>query len=132
MESVLDITVRSSDIDLNGHLNHVRYVEFMEQGRRAWYERIGFPLESFHAEGMMTSIVNIDMNFRRECRENDRLQVVSKPAKVGRSSYVFDQAIINTDQEVCTDARVTCVIMDLATRRSTEVPDKLRLHFPSV
>ncbi|MFD0616843.1 acyl-CoA thioesterase [Paenibacillus sp. GCM10027629] len=131
MESLLDITVRSSDIDLNGHLNHVRYVEFMERGRKAWYELIHFPLESFHSHGIMTSIVNINMNFRRECHEHDALQVVTKPVKVGRSSYVFDQTIINSDQLVCADARVTCVIMDLATRQSTSVPDKLRSHFPS-
>jgi len=131
MESVLDITVQSSDIDMNGHLNHVRYVEFLEWGRRAWYELIRFPLESFHSEGIMTSIVNIQMNFLRESYEHDPLRVLTKPVKVGRSSYVFDQMIMNDDQEVCADARVTCVIMDLATRQSTSVPDKLRSHFPS-
>jgi len=131
MESLLNITVCSSDIDLNGHLNHVRYVEFLERGRRDWYEQIRFPLESFHAEGIMTSIVNIQMNFRRECHEQDRLQIVTKPAKVGRSSYIFDQMIMNREHEVCADARVTCVIMDLSSRQSTAVPDKLRLHFPS-
>jgi hypothetical protein len=41
MEAVLETVVRCTEIDVNGHVNNARYVEYLEWGREAWYEAHG-------------------------------------------------------------------------------------------
>lgn len=129
MEARLPVIVRSTEIDVNGHLNNAKYLEYMEWGRKQWYDLIQMPFESFHAHGILTAIVNININYRKECRQNDELEVVTTPLSVGRTSYVFHQQIVNQQQIVCAEAKVTCVIMDLYTRKSAPVPAALRQYF---
>ena len=44
METSLEIVVRPTEIDVNGHVNNAKYVEYLEWGREEWYERNGLPL----------------------------------------------------------------------------------------
>ena len=44
-EVVLETVVRCTEIDVNGHVNNAKYVEYLEWGREEWYERRGFPYE---------------------------------------------------------------------------------------
>jgi YbgC/YbaW family acyl-CoA thioester hydrolase len=93
MEAILEVTVRSTEIDINGHVNNAKYVEYLEWGRKLWYDLIEMPFDSFHAHGILTAIVNMNINYRKECHQNDQLQVITSPAKVGRTSYVFERKI---------------------------------------
>ena len=38
METSLEIVVRPTEVDVNGHVNNAKYVEYMEWGREEWYE----------------------------------------------------------------------------------------------
>ncbi len=69
METSLDIIVRSTEIDVNGHVNNAKYVEYLEWGREDWYERIGMSYDHLLALGAVTVAVNLNLNYRRECRQ---------------------------------------------------------------
>ena len=129
MEDVLQIIVRSTEIDVNGHVNNAKYLEYLEWGRENWYENAGLPYDRFLEMGIQTVTVNININYRKECRQNDRLSIHTKPEKIGGSSYVLRQEIFNQHGEKCADALVTSVAMDASTRKSREVPDELRSLF---
>ena len=45
METTLEIVVRPTEIDVNGHVNNAKYVEYLEWGREEWYESNGLPYE---------------------------------------------------------------------------------------
>lgn len=129
IEDVLEIIVRSTEIDVNGHVNNAKYLEYLEWGRENWYENAGLPYERFLDMGIQTVTVNININYRKECRQNDRLSIRTRPEKVGRSSYVLLQEIYNQHGHKCADALVTSVTMNATTRKSCEVPDELRTLF---
>ncbi|QQZ11604.1 acyl-CoA thioesterase [Heyndrickxia vini] len=129
MEDVLEIIVRSTEIDVNGHVNNAKYLEYLEWGRENWYENAGLPYDRFLDMGIQTVTVNININYRRECRQNDQLSIRTRPEKVGRSSYVLLQEIYNQHGEKCADALVTSVTMNSLTRKSCDVPDELRTLF---
>ena len=38
MKTSLDIVVRPTEIDVNGHVNNAKYLEYLEWGREEWYE----------------------------------------------------------------------------------------------
>ncbi|MBD0382486.1 acyl-CoA thioesterase [Paenibacillus sedimenti] len=129
MKSKLDIIVRSTEIDVNGHVNNAKYLEYLEWGREEWYEQCELPYDAFSQMGIQTVTVNININYKKECRQGDKLTVTCQPEKIGRSSYVLKQEIMNEHSELCADALVTSVTMDSSTRKSREVPAELRKHF---
>jgi thioesterase III len=125
VESSLEIVVRSTEIDSNGHVNNAKYVEYLEWGREDWYERNGLPYDRLFALGALTVAVNIDLNFRRECRQGERLVITTRPERLGRSSFALRQEIQNEQGALVADAVVTLVTIDPATRKSRPVPEEL-------
>lgn len=125
----LDIVVRSTELDVNGHVNNAKYLEYLEWGREAWYDAAGLTYETLAEMGIQTVTVNININYRKECRQGDRLTIKTTPEKMGRSSYVLKQEIFNQRGELCADALVTSVTMNLSTRKSQEAPEQLRACF---
>lgn len=132
MSSVsIEIIVRSTEIDVNGHVNNAKYLEYLEWGREAWYEQSGLDYEMFLSMGIQTVTVNININYRKECRQGDRLTIITEAERAGRSSYVLRQEIVNQNGIRCADAMITSVAMDVQTRASRLIPDALRVHFPA-
>ncbi|MDQ0902609.1 MULTISPECIES: thioesterase family protein [unclassified Paenibacillus] len=129
MESKLDIIVRSTEIDVNGHVNNAKYLEYLEWGREKWYEQSQLSYETFGTMGIQTVTVNITINYKKECKQGDHLTVTCRPEKMGRSSYMLKQEIFNKQGDLCADALVTSVTMDSTTRKSREAPEALRKHF---
>jgi thioesterase-3 len=129
METKLAIIVRSTEIDVNGHVNNAKYLEYLEWGREEWYEACALSYEAFGALGIQTVTVNINVNYRKECKQGEHLTVSCRPEKIGRTSYVLQQEIRNAKGELCADALVTSVTMDSTTRKSREAPAALRNYF---
>ncbi|MFD1957507.1 acyl-CoA thioesterase [Paenibacillus thailandensis] len=129
MKTSLEIVVRPTEIDVNGHVNNAKYLEYLEWGREEWYEAGQLSYDMLKALGVQTVTVNININYRKECRQGERLSITTEPQSVGRSSFVLMQQIWNEAGELCADAAVTSVAMDSATRKSRPVPDELRRLF---
>jgi thioesterase-3 len=129
METIISIIVRSTEIDVNGHVNNAKYLEYLEWGREEWYEQAKLPYDTFSAMGIQTVTVNININYKKECKQRDHLRITCRPERIGRSSYVFKQEIYNQRHELCADALVTCVTMDSGTRKSREIPVEMRILF---
>jgi YbgC/YbaW family acyl-CoA thioester hydrolase len=125
VQTTLEIVVRPTEIDVNGHVNNAKYVEYLEWGREEWYEGNGLPYERLLALGAMTVTVNLNLNFRRECRQGDVLTITTGPERLGRTSFALRQEIRRRDGELAADAVVTLVTIDPATRRGRPVPEEL-------
>jgi YbgC/YbaW family acyl-CoA thioester hydrolase len=125
MTTSIEIVVRCTEIDVNGHVNNAKYVEYLEWGREDWYEQNGLPYDRLFALGAVTVTVNLDLNFRRECRQGESLTIRTQPERLGRTSFALRQEIRNRAGELIVDAVVTLVTIDPATRRSRPVPDEL-------
>ncbi len=129
METTLEIIVRPTEIDVNGHVNNAKYVEYLEWGREEWYERIGMSYEHLLSLGAVTVAVNLNLNYRRECRQGELLSITTRPERLGRTSFVLAQTIRNREGTVVSDALVTIVTIDPATRKSRPVPDEMAAVF---
>jgi YbgC/YbaW family acyl-CoA thioester hydrolase len=125
METSLEIVVRPTEIDVNCHVNNAKYVEYLEWGREDWYERNGLPYDLLLGQGAVTVTVSMALNFRRECRQGEVLTVVTRPERLGRTSFAFRQEVRKADGGAAADAVVTLVTVDPATRKSRPVPDDL-------
>ena len=130
MEVVLEVVVRSTEIDVNGHVNNAKFVEYLEWGREEWYERNGFAYDRLEQLGAVTVVVNVNLNLRRPCHQGDALRVVTWPVRRGRTSYALGQRIEAADSGVAADAVVTLVTVDEASRTSRPLPEEFAALFP--
>ncbi|GGG77343.1 acyl-CoA thioesterase [Paenibacillus radicis (ex Gao et al. 2016)] len=129
MKTELELIVRPTEIDVNGHVNNAKYLEYLEWGREEWYEASNLHYDVLKDLGVQTVTVNINISYRHECVQGDRLTVTTEPKTVGRSSFVLEQRIYNEAAVLCAEALVTSVAMDPQTRKSRPVPDELRRLF---
>jgi YbgC/YbaW family acyl-CoA thioester hydrolase len=131
METILEIVVRPTEVDVNAHVNNAKYVEYMEWGREEWYEKNGLPYDRLFALGAVTVTVNINLNFQKECRQGDILSIVTRPERLGRTSFTLRQEIRKSDGTVAALGSVTLVTIDPQMRKSRPVPDELAAAFLS-
>jgi len=83
----LPVTVMSTHIDMFGHVNHTRYLEYMEWARFAWAAHLGMPLpELVRDEGIGPAIIRATLSFRRECRLGDELLVTVRVVSAAAAS----------------------------------------------
>jgi len=129
-EVVLETVVRPTEIDVNGHVNNGKYVEYLEWGREEWYDRSGFAYDRLKGLGAITVVVNLNLNYRRPCHQGDRLRIATWPGGCGRTSFSLAQRIDKTDGTVATDAVVTLVTIDPDTRRARPLPEEFARLFP--
>ncbi len=125
METSIEIVVRPTEIDVNGHVNNAKYVEYLEWGREDWYDQVGLSHDRLLGLGAITVTVNLNLNYRRECRQGERLRISTRPERLGRSSFAVRQEIHTSKGEIAADAVVTIVTIDAVTRKSRPVPDEL-------
>ncbi|MBZ4686774.1 MAG: thioesterase [Clostridia bacterium] len=129
MESAITIEVRCTHLDVMGHVNNAKYLEYLEWGREDWYEKVGVDFNSLIRRGLGTVVVNININYRKEATQGDILTVRTKPLKRGNKSYVLYHEITNEDGEVVVDATVTNVVIDTKDKRSVQLIKEIARYF---
>jgi len=107
-----DIKVRGYHLDLYGHVNNARYLEFLEEARWAFTESHG-SLDDFTKAGLAFVIVNININYRRAALMGEELRIQTAIKKIGSRSAVIHQIVtLKGTETVIADADVTFVIFD--------------------
>lgn len=120
----LAVVVQSTHLDMFGHANHARYLEYLEWARMEWAAFHGFPIdESVLKEQVGPAVIRVHIHYRRECRMGARLRVYAAAMSARRRIGVIHQEIRDeqTGERVC-DAEVTFVMLDLKARRAVELP----------
>ena len=127
--SKIDLCVGDGEIDALGHVNNARFLEYFEQGRMDWYNCCDATLNTPGDQHLGTVVVNIDVNFRRECFSGEQLSVLTSAFRRGRTSYVLRQEIFASDGKCVSDAKVTSVLMDMNTRMRVPLSESLAQQF---
>lgn len=131
MEVVLETVVRCTEIDVNGHVNNAKFVEYLEWGREEWYDRNGFPYDRLRELGAVIVVVNVNLNLRQPSHQGDQLRILTRPGRRGRTSFALEQRIEKADGTVAADAIVTLVTVDPATRQARPLPEEFARLFPA-
>jgi YbgC/YbaW family acyl-CoA thioester hydrolase len=131
VEVILETVVRCTEIDVNGHVNNAKFVEYLEWGREEWYDRQGFPYDRLLGLGAITVVVNVTLNLRQPCHQGERLRIVTWAERRGRTSFALGQRIEKAGGAVAADAVVTLVMVDPTTRRPCLLPEEFARLFPA-
>ena len=114
-------SVRFSETDQMGHVNNTVFGIYFEVGRTAYLCDNGFYRQS--ALGLV--IVKTEINFRSMIHWPGSVEIGTRVAGAGRSSFVMEQ-VLRQDDRLAGSAVSIMVVIDLATNRSTAIPDEIR------
>ena len=113
--------IRFADMDRQGHVNNAVYPTYFESGR------VGFiydPENGLQVEGCTTVLARLEIDFLKELRWPGTVEVGTGIAEIGRTSYVFAQAIFH-DGACAARGRSTMVLIDRGTRKARALPPEL-------
>jgi acyl-CoA thioester hydrolase len=122
----VSIPVAWGEMDAFQHVNNVSYVRWLETGRIAYFQRIGF-LERMRSEGIGPILARLTIDYRRPVTFPDTVRVDVTTTKIGRSSFTLAYRIWSEAQqaEVLT-AEDVIVVRDYRASRTAPVDAALR------
>jgi thioesterase-3 len=127
-----DIKVRGYHLDLYGHVNNARYLEFLEEARWGFTETHG-SLDFFVKSGLAFVIVNININYRRAALMGEELRIETAVKKIGSRSGVMHQVVrLKGSDTVIADADVTFVIFSEQAGSAIAIDGALREQFEAL
>lgn len=130
MRTSAEIKIRGYHTDRFGHVNHARYVEFLEEGRWTYFEENRL-MGPFHEAGIAHVVANLNINYRRPAVVGDILRVETDIMTVGEKSVIMLQEIFKDEgRSLVLDASVTDVFIDAKTDKVIPVDDRLLNIWP--
>jgi thioesterase-3 len=119
------IVIRGYHLDAYRHVNNARYLEFIEEARWQYLDKIN-PNELAKYDFSFI-VVNININYRKSVTVGDTINISTEIEKIGNTSMTFSQKITEegTDDLVC-DASVTFVILDNKTQQPHKIEGTLK------
>ncbi|GMA61745.1 acyl-CoA thioesterase [Alicyclobacillus fastidiosus] len=115
--------VRCTEIDVNGHVNNAKYLEYYEWGREDWYEQHNLPYETLRDAGVVTVVARAEVDYRHPAKQNDQLTITTWVMQVGRKSFRMKQHITGTNGNLISEAIFVIVTVDPDTGQTVAVPD---------
>lgn len=119
------IKVRGYHLDVYQHVNNARYLEFLEEARWEWLEK----LNAFHwlmENKLAFVVVNININYRRPALLGHVLCINSRLLQLNSKSGVIGQEVtLQEDGAAIADATLTFVCIDLATQKALPLEGEL-------
>ena len=110
------VHVRFSDVDVYGHVNNVKYFEYLQEARIRWFATLTRDLDVPPAHFV---VAQTDVDYRRPILfRKQTYDLWSQLGRVGNSSITLESEICDGD-DVLARARVTTVFFDLETGRAT-------------
>jgi acyl-CoA thioester hydrolase len=112
-----------SDTDAQGVVYYGRYLPYFDHARTEYHRHLGGPALA-GAEFVMRAL---QVDYLAPARFDDLIEAFVRISRIGRSSVTYECAAYRLpDQTSMVTASQTLVLVDLATRRPTPVPDEFR------
>lgn len=125
-KSITEIKVRGYHLDLYGHVNNARYLEFAEEARWNHYEG-KLDWDEFKANGWGFVVVNANIDYKNPAVLGDVLAIETGIKNAGQRSVVVHQTFhIKGTDRIAAEIDITFVILDMKTGKSTPIDGHLR------
>ncbi len=131
MKTRIEIKVRGYHTDVFGHVNHARYIEFMEEGRWDYFEKNNL-LELF-ARGINHAVVNININYYREAKIGEVLRIETEIKETKERSFIIKQNIYSgNNSSPITSADFTEVFTEAGSGKVIPVNNEIKELWPEL
>lgn len=126
MPATLDIVVRSTEVDMLGHVNNAVYQQWFEWGRFEWVRWSQVDFAALSPPHLSLVVVHVSLDYRRESRRDDRMVIETSLARLGTKSMTYRQRVLHADGEVAAEGDVVLAVFDTITRRAAPMDAAVR------
>lgn len=123
MPRIIELEVRSYELDSYNHVNNAVYLNYLEYARMEFLKQIGFDYVGLTEEGYMLYVTHIDIRYKYSARLHDKLSIEISSIKLGKLSGTFKQVIKNHEGFVCAEAEVSWACVD-KNGKPAKIPEK--------
>ncbi|MGI6656662.1 MAG: acyl-CoA thioesterase [Desulfobulbus sp.] len=128
---LLELVVPASAIDLNGHVNNVQYVQWMQDAAIAHSASLGWPTERFLALGHTWVIHSHAITYLHSAFAGDRIQVYTWVASFQKIRSLRKYKFLRpTDKTVLATAETVFIFCAIDSRRPVAIPPEVRSAYP--
>jgi acyl-CoA thioester hydrolase len=113
------------DTDAGGIVYYANYLRFLERARTEWLRARGISQRELAADpGIVFSVVDLQVQYRRAARLDDLLVVSCEPRQQGGATLEFSQGIWRADEEgqVLLTASVRVACLDARSMKPRRLP----------
>ncbi len=110
------VRVRSYELDMLGHVNNAVFLNWLEQARLEAFEVLGWSVEDLVRRRWLSNVARIEIDYRREVRFGDVVDVTTGLERLGRTSLTLAHRLVRV-------AGVADEGTEPAGRRGAEGPD---------
>lgn len=123
----LPLQVRFADTDCQGHVYFSNYLVYCDEALSAYLHAIGYPWTRLVEQGIELYFVDTGYRFSGSARFEERLEVHTRIARLGRTSLTGEMTVCRADGgEAIGHGFITAVMVDPQTRRPTPIPQPFR------
>ena len=126
------VRVYYEDTDAGGIVYHANYLKYMERARTEWLRSLGFEQDELLEQTIGFVVKSLNMENIQAARFNDKLSIFCQIVELKRASLVFEQKILNEQQDLLVQALVRVACVDLSTMRPTAIPKNMLGEFSRV
>ncbi|MDR5858780.1 acyl-CoA thioesterase [Halomonas eurihalina] len=125
--STIRLRVRGYHLDGYGHVNNARYLEFLEEGRWAYFDERADLAGIIERGDVAFVAVNLNIDYRRAALAGDDLKVVTGLAELGtRSARMHQEVRRDRDDKLVASADLTFVLLDVRSNKAVAIEGELR------
>lgn len=122
----IPIQLRYSDTDMMGHINNAAYAQFLEIARLDFLDSLlGLSRAGGAREEFTVVLARLELNYRREVRLGQAVEVLTRLVRVGGSSWTYSFRLL-ADGVLSADGESVQVHIDPQSRRPAPLPQELR------
>ncbi len=125
--SEIKVRARWGEIDQNGHMRNVAYLDLSANCRMEFFNANGYTLMDFFGAGFGPIVLKDEIEYRAEVRLADELTVTNELAGMNEdgSRFVFRNRFMRADGKLAASVSSLVMFLDLATRKKMAPPEKL-------
>ncbi len=122
----IPIKVRYGDLDAQWHVNHTRFLTFIEQARLEYLQHLGlFDGKSFF--DLRVIIADVHVSYIAPILLGQKVCVGTRTLKIGNKSITFEYILEDMDNgRMLAKGEVICVAYNFRDQKTVSVPQKWR------
>ena len=120
----IDIQIRFSDFDMQGHISNTIYQNYFENGKVDYFDSV-FGVVDWSTQSLVE--VSTKIEYLKPIYPKTRITVKTRALHIGVKSITFGHCIINSDTgELMSTCTAVLVCFDPVLKQSIPVPDTWR------
>ena len=123
----IKMNIRFSDLDAMGHLNNAKYLTYLEEARIDYLNNI-LCLSNENLD-YQAVIAKVDINYLKQIRLGDKLEIYSRIFKLGNKSFDFEILVVinNNGEKIIVSSSITKMVgYNYKSQKTVILPDYFR------